>query len=365
LTERFGPYSPELQLAFDQELLISLPTGHVQLRNQVDPKFLYNSSEYSFSTGGSGKSRRDVDFFRDCLRLFTEGHRFNSVVDVGGNDLFVIRELCGIAQHCSVVDPICASIDGQFIDGIKVLGRFMEHVDFSIDMAPPDLVICRHTLEHTTNPRNVINQWFQQCSNDCLYVVEIPCFANLVESLRFDAVFHQHVHYFDLNTFKRLIWECGGEYLNHIFNHQGSCGGSLIISFRQAKTKQIKPETNLDHRINWFERRIALYRTQMALMKEELDMLPGPVYGYGASLMLATLGYHLQTDFSQLECVLDDDPNRDGTTYENIPIEVRHTAKIAPAPNSSYLITSLENIRPIYRRILDLEPRRILVPTVN
>jgi hypothetical protein len=103
----------------------------------------------------------------------------------------------------------------------------------------------------------------------------------------------------------------------------------------------------------------------MALMKEELDMLPGPVYGYGASLMLATLGYHLQTDFSQLECVLDDDPNRDGTTYENIPIEVRHTAKIAPAPNSSYLITSLENIRPIYRRILDLEPRRILVPTVN
>ena len=62
---------------------------------------------------------------------------------------------------------------------------------------------------------------------------------------------------------------------------------------------------------------------------------------------------------------LDDDVARDGATYENIPVTVRHTAKVAPAPNSSYLITSLENIRPIYRRILELTPRRILVPPVN
>ncbi|MFZ4482160.1 MAG: hypothetical protein ACOYNZ_19960, partial [Rhodoferax sp.] len=186
-----------------------------------------------------------------------------------------------------------------------------------------------------------------------------------VESLRFDAVFHQHVHYFDLSSFKRLIWESGGEYLGHIFNHQGSCGGALLVGFRRAKTMQLKPEIDLALRIEGFERRIALYKTQMAMMKEELDTLPGPVYGYGASLMLAMLGYHLQTDFSQLECVLDDDLARDGTTYENIPVTVRHTAKVAPAPNSSYLITSLENIRPIYRRILELSPRRILVPPVS
>ena len=365
LTERFGPYDPNHKLAFDQELLISLPTGHVQLRNQVDPKILYNSSEYSFRTGGSDKSRRDVNFFHAYLQQFTAGRSFKSAVDVGGNDLFVIRGLSGLAQHCAVVDPICASVDGQTIDGIKVFGRFVEEVDFSNDMPPPDLVVCRHTLEHITNPRQVIEQWFRQCAEDCLYVVEIPCFENLVESLRFDAVFHQHVHYFDLSSFKRLIWECGGEYLGHTFNHQGSCGGALLIAFRQAKTKQIKPEIELASRIAGFERRIALYKTQMAMMKESLDALPGPVYGYGASLMLATLGYHLQTDFSKLECVLDDDAARDGATYENIPVTVRHTAKVAPVPNSSYLITSLENIRPIYRRILELTPRRILVPPVS
>ena len=365
LTERFGRYDPNHKLAFDQELLISLPTGHVQLRNQLDPKILYGTSEYSFRTGGSDKSRRGVDFFLEYLQQFTAGQSFESAVDVGGNDLFVVRGLTETARHCAVVDPICAQIDGQIIDGIKVFGRFVEEVDFSSDLPRADLVICRHTLEHVANPRKVIGQWFRQCADDCLYVVEIPCFENLVESLRFDAVFHQHLHYFDLSSFQRLIWECGGEYLGHAFNHQGSCGGSLSVAFRRAKTKQDKPDIELTSRIAWFERRIALYKTQMALIKEELDVLPGPVYGYGASLMLATLGYHLQTDFSQLSCILDDDVARDGVAYENIPVTVRHTAKVAPAANSSYLITSLENIRPIYRRILELSPRRILAPLVS
>jgi cyclopropane-fatty-acyl-phospholipid synthase len=365
LTERFGPYDPNHKLAFDQELRISLPTGHVQLRYQIDPKILYGNSGYEFRTGGSDKSRRGVEFFLAYLQQCTAGRSYESVVDVGGNDLFVARFMVDKSEHCAVVDPICAAIDGQTIDGIKVFGRFVEEIDFSSDMPPPDLVVCRHTLEHITNPRQVINHWFRQCSADCVYVVEIPCFENLVESLRFDAVFHQHVHYFDLNSFQRLIWECGGEYLGHTFNHQGSCGGALLVAFRRAKTNQVKPKIELASRIAGFERRIALYKTQMAMMKEELHALPGPVYGYGASLMLATLGYHLQTDFSELICVLDDDLARDGATYENIPITVRHTAKVAPVPNSSYLITSLENMRPIYRRILELTPRRILVPSIS
>src|SRR5438874_3628886 len=89
LTERFGPYAPEAPLAYDQELVISVPTGHVQLRHQLDPKILYTDSEYSFRTGASSKSRSGVAFFLEFLKRFTSGRTFESAVDVGGNDLFV------------------------------------------------------------------------------------------------------------------------------------------------------------------------------------------------------------------------------------------------------------------------------------
>lgn len=365
LTERFGLYAPDRPLAYDQELVISVPTGHVQLRYQLDPKILYTDSEYSFRTGASDKSRCGVTFFLDYLKRFTAGRIFKSAVDVGGNDLFVARSLTASAQNCAVIDPICTETDGQTIDGIKVFGRFIEEVDLSRDLPRPDLVVCRHTLEHISQPRAAINQWFKQCDPDCLYLAEIPCFENLVEAQRFDAVFHQHFHYYDLASFKHLIWECGGEYLGHDFNHQGSCGGSLLIAFRRAQHVQAKPQIDLAARIAWLEKRIARYREQMAIMGELLGSLPKPVYGYGASLMLSSLGYHLKTDFSALECILDDDETRDGMTYENVPVTVRHTDRAAPASNSSYLITSLENIRPIYRRLLALAPRRILVPLIS
>ena len=81
--------------------------------------------------------------------------------------------------------------------------------------------------------------------------------------------------------------------------------------------------------------------------------------------MLATLGYHLRTDFKNIECILDDDKNKDEITYKNVDVRVRHTEKVNPEPNSSYLITSLENIRPIFSRIATLNPRRVISPIIS
>jgi hypothetical protein len=92
--------------------------------------------------------------------------------------------------------------------------------------------------------------------------------------------------------------------------------------------------------------------------------MPAPVYGYGAGLMLATLHYHLKGRLSCLTAVLDDDASKEGSTYENIPVRVWHTEKHRPPADANYIITSLENVRPIYRRILELQPRHILAPLI-
>jgi hypothetical protein len=364
LTEMVGNYLPSFE-SYDQELLICTDSGHVQVRNQLPPDLLYAESEYAYRTADSFKSTSGILLFQEFLKKVSGTNQFHSIVDIGGNDLALALLVRDCGNYCTVIDPVCSAIDGQTVDDIYVLGQLVENIDLSSDIEPPDLVICRHTLEHFSDPRQVINQCFQQCHPDCLYVVEIPCFESLVEGLRFDAIFHQHYHYFDLKSLKQLIWECGGEYIDHTYNYQGSCGGALLIAFKKASQPQPQPtQIDIENRIAYIERRIKLYTQQMEVMGTLLQQLPEPVYGYGAGLMIATLGYHLKTDFSNLVCVLDDDPPKDGMTYKNVPVKVKFTGNETPPPNSSYIVTSLENIRPIYRRIQDLTPRRVLIPIV-
>lgn len=138
----------------------------------------------------------------------------------------------------------------------------------------------------------------------------------------------------------------------------------MVIAFKKAKSFQSEP-VDLVQRAEWINGRLSTYQQQMVAASQLLKQMPKKVYGYGASLMLATLGYHLKTNFNELECVLDDDQSKNGMTYENVPVVVKHPDMAAPPQDSCFIITSLENARPIYRRIQDFKPRRILMPLIS
>jgi hypothetical protein len=210
----------------------------------------------------------------------------------------------------------------------------------------------------------MLQQLFEQCHSSALYFFEIPCFENLIEANRFDAIFHQHYHYFDLVSFKWLLYEAGGEYLSHTYNRQGSCGGALLIAFKKASRPTSPPKINVHERKANILYAIMLYRHQMDVLSHQLMKFSRDIYGYGASLMLATLAYHLKTDFSELICILDDDESKHELGYQNLPVNIQCTKRRSILENQNYLVTSLENTKILVRKIADLKPRRILVPSI-
>lgn len=361
LTERFGPYDPAACPPIDQKLLFCAECGHIQLGHQVSPALLYGS-HYAFRTSASDSARAGSDFFLHFFNKVKPKQKFRSLADIGGNDLYLAKNMALDAANRSVIDPVCKSIDGKTVDGITVHGKMIESVDLSRDLEAPDLIVTRHTLEHIADPLSFLRQLFDQCAEDCFYLFEIPCLERLADGMRFDAIFHQHYHYYDLTSFKRLLKEVGGEYLDHAYNYQGSCGGALLVAFRKAKSRSDEMKTGVQNRQDYFRKKIRLYQNEMEIMASHLNGMQGKIYGYGASLMLATLAYHLKSDLSCLEFVLDDARDKDGFTYENLPVKVKYPQNGIPEPEANYLITSLENARPIFKRLLNFKPRRILMP---
>jgi hypothetical protein len=363
LTERYGLYDSKNQLHSDQQLLICNHCGHVQLGMQISPELLYTPSEYSFRTSQSITARTGTGVFFDFFQKVKGNRDFQSLLDIGGNDLF-LSKMVECKDRC-VIDPVCIADENGLMDNIRVIGAFIEQVDFKKEGLFPDLIFSRHVLEHIANPKDLLVRLFTQTHSNALFIFEIPCLENLVEANRFDAIFHQHYHYFDLVTFKRLIFEAGGEYIAHVHNRQGSCGGSLLIAFRPNSTQRFPLKINLLVRKEILLRAIINYQKEMRILSEKLHAFHQNIYGYGASLMLATLAYHLSTDFSELICILDDDLQKNRIEYQNVPVKVCYTDDYEVPMNSNFLITSLENTRGIFNRIMKLSPRRILSPLVN
>ena len=363
LTEQFGVFNINSP-TFDQKLVLEKDSGHVHLENILPVENLYNSTEYCYRSGTSFKTNQSLRSFINFIDKVNSKENFGNIADIGGNDLYLSRLLMHRAKETYVIDPVCKDYNGQIVDGVRVVGDFVEKVNLS--SLELNLVVCRHTLEHFPNPKSVINQWFEQCSDECLYVLEVPDYDCLVEAMRFDAIFHQHIHYFTLLTLTNIIVECGGEVIQHEYNHQGSCGGVLLLAFRKSRKNEFpKIHVNVDERFEELSKKITIYEQQMNLMGEILQNLPRPIYGYGAGLMLATLAYHLKTDFKMIECILDDDIDKHGVTYQNVPVEVQYSGKSTIPGNASFIITSLENIRPIFQNIQKLNPKRILIPLVS
>jgi hypothetical protein len=78
--------------------------------------------------------------------------------------------------------------------------------------------------------------------------------------------------------------------------------------------------------------------------------------------MLPVIGYHMNTDFSELIAIIDDDDSKDGIGYWNLPVKVISARKVETLENSTVLITAIDNVKPIMMKLLAQRPKHILFP---
>lgn len=354
--------SPEKYPNVDQGLNVCPACGHAQLRNTIDPAYLYGY-EYSHRSSTSPIASQGNDFFLGFLNRITQGARFQRVLEVGCNDLYLLRKLASRAEFLLGIDPVWAGEDQVLDNKIKVVGKFVEQVDFRSEMGgAPDLIVSVHTMEHIRYPMDVIRRLIDAAAPGALIMIEVPGFDSQLNTCRFDQVFHQHIQYFSVASFRRLIEAVGGRYIAHTFNYD-YWGGTLLIAMQKggnlpvlAQSDSPKPTAEV------IAQRLGLFRRQLDVLGEVLASQRNPVYGFGAAQMLPTLAYHMKSDLSFLRCIWDDNPSRNQKTYPHLPVRIRRPDPETTLEDGTVLITALDSTRPILKRLLDLKPRYIIRP---
>lgn len=351
-----------LKDGIDQKLLLCISCGHAQLSNRVATEMLYGDS-YAFRTSSSNTACSGTEFFLSVLEKIAGERRFECAVDVGCNDLHLLKRLRERAKVRVGIDPL-RGVESPSKDdeGIVVISDLIEEADLGSIAPRPDLILCRHTLEHIDDPRPVLEKLFSVAQEGALFILEIPAFESLVRRFRFDQVFHQHQQYFSLSSLRGLVEELGGSYVGHFENYHD--WGALAVAFtKKGKRDNGNPVRSFPHDVLSIQKRYRLFQGYLGRVHGVLESLRGfPVYGYGAAQMLPTLAYHLESDLSMLTCVLDDDPAKDGLSYANLPLAIRQSQKVKDLKEASVFITAVDNAKPILNHLLDRRPRHIIYP---
>ena len=354
----------------DQKFHLCKKCGHGQLSHIINPEFVYGKN-YFFRTTMSSTAVKVINDFLSFINSFVKEKKFRTIVDVGCNDLYMLKELSSKAKHLIGIDPVLKGKEKELSnEKFKVYGDFFENVIQRADLLlDDDLVLSSHTLEHVPEPKLFIKQLLNNATQNTLFGFQFPCLEALLENYRFDQIFHQHINYFSLKSVLYMLHELGVELIDFKINNRHY--GTMMILFKKKSQKETYGKNDFSSSIVKFSnqeisKRYALFQETMRITNERLQSFKNrDIYGYGASLMLPVLSYHLKNDFSCLKCIIDDDKNKDGLYYLNLPVIIRYSNKIDNFVNAVILITAItpvENVRKIVSKLISMNVWKIILP---
>jgi ribosomal protein L32 len=350
---------------FNQALLRCPTCGHAQLRNTISPDYLYQET-YTHRSSLSPIATRGNDFLHAFIQRVAPNRRFKSIVEIGCNDLYLLRKLKTQGDYLLGFDPIWKGHTERIVDDIHVRDHYIEEINPARDIAvPPELIISANTLEHVDDPLHSMQPIFDHAAEGAVFVVEVPSFDTLVHTARYDQIFHQHLNYYSLASFQAMIRQLGGEYLTHCYNYEYWLGTMLIAFTKPASKKSASVVTSQAPSRDEFHLQMKLFKHQLenlATSMEHIRSRGTPLYGYGAAQMVPTLAYHLDSDLSFLEGILDDNTAKNGLTYPNLKVMIKSADTYPSYEEFGLVVTAPDSARAIIQRLTARRARYILYP---
>lgn len=347
----------------DQQLHSCKRCGHVQLKNILDQELLYSSKGgYEFRSSQSYTGRETAAFFKSFLSKLGFKQQYQCILEVGCNDAYLLKELKPLANHLIGVDPILNGHEDSINDEkITVYGDFFENVALK---EQPDLIICKDVIEHVTDPLKILQELVNKASKNALFLVQIPLWDKIVENFNFDQIFHQHLNYFSVDSFREMLSQINCHLVDWTVNE--SHWNSAIFAFTNATKKECfeksTPSCSMVH--SHFQ----IYQSQLTSCEQLLESYSNrtEIYGYGAALMFPVIQYHFPNQLECVKLIFDDNPQRDGQYYINSTIPIKSTKNVIDINESTVFLSAfssrLNSRRMLQRLSHELKAKNIVYP---
>jgi len=324
-----------------------------QISNVVPAEELFTDYRYLSSVTSTL-----IGHFREYAKLLaTESMAAGGklLVEFGCNDGVLLQPLKELGVKAIGVDAAENVVQIARAKGLDVRHGFFG-VDFGSrlrrDHGPAAVITSSNCFAHIDDLDNILRGVDSLLGDDGVFVVEVHYVLDLLETVQFETVYHEHLCYYSLKALSRLYGRFGFE----VFDAQRlpMHGGAIRVFAQRQGDSSRSPTTRLRQLLAVEEARglyqVAAYQQFGASAIEARDTIRRFVLerkamgrslsAYGAAGRATTLLNYCGLDHTVLDYVVDESPSRIGRFVPGVEIPIVPRSHFHDRPTDDCLLTA-------------------------
>jgi hypothetical protein len=319
---------------YPAEMLACARCKLVQLGYAADPSVLF-PPDYPYTSGSTRILRENFS------ELCKEAHQRirltgdDLVVDIGSNDGTLLSNFQQAGRRVLGVEP---SLTGKLAEarGIPTRMSFFGPEtarEILQTHGQAKLVTAANVFAHIHGVHDIVDGIAKLVGDDGVFISESHYLVDLVDTLQYDTIYHEHLRYYSLTSLSYLLTAHGFTvfHVKRIPTH----GGSIRVYATRAKN--VTPDASVASTLRaereagfashaWvpaFRKRVLQSKLELYEMLSQIKRRHARIYGIGAPSRASTLLTYLGMGSGVIDCVLELSESKKLNKYmpgTNVPV---------------------------------------------
>jgi SAM-dependent methyltransferase len=310
----------------------------VQITETVPPEKLFR--EYLYFSSFSDTVLQNAHEIAERLIVLCKLNRDSLVVEVASNDGYLLKNYKERGIPVLGVEPAANIARAAEAQGIPTINEF-----FNLTLAEQlrernqlaDVIHANNVVAHVADLHGVVAGIANLLKSDGVAVIENHYVKDLIEGVEFDSIYHEHLCYYSVTSFRNLFMQYGLTLVD--VERLPIHGGSLRVYFQRTdgprsleKSGRARVEILLQEEAQWGVDQFAFYqnfgeqvedlRVELVTLLKNIKKDGRHIAVYGASAKSATLLNYYGIGAETLDYVADRSTFKQGkfTPGTHLPI---------------------------------------------
>jgi len=295
-------------------------SGLVQVAEDISPEKLF--SKYMYKTG---TIQTLVDHFKQSAKLIYNNFTFDTIIEIGCNDLTFLKNFIDQNKNIIGIDPSDIARKAALEKGNNTIALLNTFFNDKIANSIADryhntnIIYSSNCFAHISDIKNVTLGVKKLLTDDqSVFICEVHWLGSIIKNLQFPFIYHEHIFYYSLKSLSYLLdmFDIDIYKIEHIPTHGGSiryyCCNRDARPIENSVFELIQEELDLglysfDTFDNFGKKVLQLGKSVKEILID-LKNQGKKIVAYGASGQANTLLSVYDIDSSLVPFIIDDSP---------------------------------------------------------